>query len=74
MDILIGFSNSGRELDVKVEGDSATVVKEISDAIAAGKATFEFAAEGGVTVVVKLDTVAYVKVGPSSARKVGFSV
>ena len=73
MDIVIGFSHSPRELELKIEGDSQAVVKDITKAIEAQEKTITLVAEGGTTVLVNLAEVAYVKVGASTPRKVGFS-
>ncbi|MFC6318374.1 DUF3107 domain-containing protein [Corynebacterium gerontici] len=72
MDIKIGFGDSPRELVVSSKEDQETVVRRVSEALGQELGVLELTDEHGRRVLVRNACIAYVEVGTTSARPVGF--
>lgn len=73
MDIKIGFSDSPRELVINLESDQEAVVSQINDALNNNEATLQLEDSKGRRYLVRSAQVAYVEVGATAPRAVGFS-
>ncbi|QPK83718.1 DUF3107 domain-containing protein [Corynebacterium qintianiae] len=73
MDIRIGLSDSPRELAVSSSETQEDVLARVNTAIAEGHPTLVLEDEKGRKFLLRTDRVAYVEVGNSSARSVGFA-
>ncbi|MDO8732275.1 MAG: DUF3107 domain-containing protein [Actinomycetota bacterium] len=71
MEIKIGVTYSSREIALDSEDKPADVAKAVDEAIASG-GVLKLNDDKGRTVLVPAEKIAYVEIGPSSARKVGF--
>lgn len=73
MDIKIGFTESPRELIVKLEEASRDdAVTRIKDALTAAEGILELDDAKGRTYLINAEEVAYVEVGAVAAHPVGF--
>ncbi|PRQ11462.1 DUF3107 domain-containing protein [Corynebacterium sp. 13CS0277] len=72
MDIKIGFTDNPRELAISTDGDQDSTVNEVRDALAAGSKVIELADNRGRRYLLRAETIAYVELGASTARPVGF--
>lgn len=74
MQIKIGFVNNPRELVVTVDGDQADIAKELEaflqETSEAGTTTLSDTK--GSTFILRREHVAYIEVGTSAPRAVGF--
>jgi len=71
MEIKIGVTYSSREIALESNDQAADVAKAVDAAIASG-GLLTLNDEKGRTVLVPAEKIAYVEIGPSTARKVGF--
>ncbi|EEI15849.1 MULTISPECIES: DUF3107 domain-containing protein [Corynebacterium] len=73
MDIRIGLSDSQRELAVSSNEMQEDVLARVSAAIAEGQPTLTLEDDKGRKFLVRTERIAYVEVGNSNARAVGFA-
>ncbi|MBC3185882.1 DUF3107 domain-containing protein [Corynebacterium sp. zg-331] len=73
MDIKIGFQDSPRELVVHVaEEDNAELKARIAQSLGGGEGVLELQDTKGRTYLVRTAAIAYVDMGASAPRAVGF--
>ena len=72
MEIKIGFVNNPRELQINSDRQQDEVAEELRGALA-GDGPFEIGDDKGHRWVLRPDTIAYVELGSSAPRKVGFA-
>lgn len=73
MDIRIGIANVARELSVEIDDDEADAFTAEIEQAAAGKSTLLWVTDkSGRRVAVPVGALAYVEMGPSGERRVGF--
>lgn len=71
MDITIGFVDVSRELTISnVEGDG--IAEHISSALESGAGVLKLVDGTGRTYLARVENIAYVQLGESAPRKVGF--
>lgn len=73
MDIKIGFSDSPRELVVSSNDDRDVVATKIAEALQAGTGVLELNDDKGHRYLVRNNHIAYVEIGSSAPRTVGFA-
>lgn len=73
MDIKIGLSDSQRELAVSSNQSQDDVLALVGSAIAEGQPTVTLEDDRGRKFLVRTERIAYVEVGNSNARTVGFA-
>lgn len=71
MEIKIGVTYSSREIALESNDQADDVAKAVDTAIAKG-GVLTLKDEKGRTVLVPAEKIAYVEIGPSTVRKVGF--
>jgi len=71
MEIKIGVTYSSREIALESNDQVDDVAKAVDAAIASG-GVLTLKDEKGRTVLVPAEKIAYVEIGPSTVRKVGF--
>lgn len=74
MEVKIGIKDTPRELVVSSAQTSDEVEALVSGAVNAGDGILRLDDEKGRTYVVPARNIAYVEIGPSDSRKVGFAV
>ncbi|MET7304598.1 MULTISPECIES: DUF3107 domain-containing protein [Embleya] len=72
MEIKIGVQHAGRELVLESTDNPEDVERAIADALSGTSKLLSLTDEKGRRVIVPADRLAYVEIGESSARKVGF--
>ncbi|HUD76611.1 MAG TPA: DUF3107 domain-containing protein [Streptosporangiaceae bacterium] len=72
MEIKIGIQSAPRELVVETETDASEIEAALSAAVADGSVFAVADAKGG-KVLVPADKIAYIELGGSEPRRVGFS-
>lgn len=73
MDVKIGLIDSPRELVITVEGEQEAQVNSLREALAGSNEVLELSDTQGRRYLVRLSRVAYVEVGASTPRTVGFA-
>lgn len=73
MDIKIGFTETPRELVIKSGESREDTVARLSEALNAESKIVQLDDEKGRTYLVNTSEVAYVEIGTSDARSVGFA-
>ncbi|MDP9851841.1 DUF3107 domain-containing protein [Corynebacterium lowii] len=73
MDIKIGFQESPRELVVHVADTGADLKERIAQSLSSGEGVLELQGTKGRTYLVRNATVAYVDMGATTPRAVGFA-
>ncbi len=74
MEIRIGVVNVTREIHIEVEDDAAKKIAQAVEGASAGKEKVLWIADkNGRRVAVPADKLAYVDIGPSGERRVGFA-
>ncbi len=74
MEIRIGVINVAREIHIEVEDDeSKDLVSAIESASAGKEKVLWVSDKGGRRVAIPCDKLAYVDIGPSGERRVGFA-
>ena len=73
MDIRIGLSDTQRELAVSSNQSQDDVLALVATAIAEGQPTVTLEDDKGRKFLVRTERIAYVEVGNSNARTVGFA-
>lgn len=72
MEIRIGITNTGRELNFDTSESAADVKKAVADALNAGSTHVSFIDAKGTSYIVPTASLAYVEIGTEEARRVGF--
>jgi hypothetical protein len=72
VEIKIGVQHAGRELVLESTDNPEDVERAIADALSGTSKLLSLMDEKGRRVIVPADRLAYVEIGESSARKVGF--
>ncbi|MGP6175161.1 DUF3107 domain-containing protein [Corynebacterium sp. A21] len=73
MDIKIGLTQSPRELVISTEESQEVVVTKVKEAISSDAGILELQDDKGSKFVVNVTQIAYVEVGTSAPRTVGFA-
>ncbi|GGG76105.1 DUF3107 domain-containing protein [Corynebacterium pelargi] len=73
MDIKIGFNDSPRELIIASKEDQEAIAQRVSEALSAEHGVLDLTDEQGRRVLVRNASIAYVEVGTSTTRTVGFA-
>ncbi|MBC2643564.1 MULTISPECIES: DUF3107 domain-containing protein [unclassified Rhodococcus (in: high G+C Gram-positive bacteria)] len=73
MEVKIGVIDSPRELIVSSEQTPDEVEALVSDALAGGDGILSLQDDKGRKYLVQSSKIAYVEIGPSDIRKVGFA-
>lgn len=73
MDVKIGLIDSPRELVISVEGEQEAQVNSLREALAGSEEVLELSDTQGRRYLVRKSRVAYVEVGASTPRTVGFA-
>lgn len=74
MEIKIGIADSNRELVLQSKDSSEDVKKAVADALAARTDVLELTDDKGKQYLVPAARIAYVEIGRSDSRSVGFAV
>lgn len=72
MDIKIGFADTPRELVISSSADQNDAVKDISAALQGEKGLLQLEDEKGRKYLINVERIAYVEVGTTTQRSVGF--
>ena len=72
MEIRIGITNSGRELNFESSESADVLKKSISAALDAGATHLTFTDTKGDSYIVPTAGLAYIELGTEEARRVGF--
>ncbi|GAB16631.1 hypothetical protein GOEFS_008_00400 [Gordonia effusa NBRC 100432] len=72
VEVKIGITDSPRELTIQSTDSSDDIYKTIEDALGGKQALLTLTDEKGARFVIPVAKVAYVEVGKSETRKVGF--
>ncbi len=72
VEVKIGITESPRELTIQTADSSDDVFKTIEEALNGKQSLLTLTDEKGVRFVVPVTKVAYIEVGKSEVRKVGF--
>ncbi|MFT3714362.1 MAG: DUF3107 domain-containing protein [Gordonia sp. (in: high G+C Gram-positive bacteria)] len=72
VEVKIGIENSPRELTVTSKDTQDKVYKAVSSALDGSASLLELVDEKGAKVLVPVSKIAYVEVGSSESRKIGF--
>ena len=72
MEIRIGITNSGRELNFESSESADVLKKSISTALDAGATHLTFTDTKGDSYIVPTAGLAYIELGTEEARRVGF--
>ena len=73
MDIKIGFADSPRELVITTEDNQDEVTSRVTEALDNDNATLQLTDAKGVRYIVRARQIAYVELGTSTQRFVGFA-
>ncbi|AKE41957.1 Protein of uncharacterised function (DUF3107) [Corynebacterium kutscheri] len=73
MDIKIGFTDNPRELVISTSAAQDEVVAQVSKALKNDFELFDFTDDQGRRYLIRNTQIAYVEVGTTNARTVGFS-
>jgi hypothetical protein len=74
VEVKLGIHNGARELVVDTDATPDEVRTLVADALAATGGIFELADAKGRRVLVPAERLAYVEIGESTERRVGFSI
>ena len=72
MEVRVGIADSPRELVVSSGLSPEEVESQVADALKAGTGQLVLVDQKGARYVVPAARIAYVEIGPSDARRVGF--
>lgn len=72
MEIRIGITNTGRELNFETNESAADVKKAVAAALDAGATHVTFIDAKGTSYIVPTASLAYVELGTEETRRVGF--
>ncbi|NLF91379.1 MAG: DUF3107 domain-containing protein [Corynebacterium marinum] len=73
MDIKIGFADSPRELVITTDTDQNEVAEQVAQALDNDAATLTLTNDKGVRYIVRARQIAYVELGTTTQRSVGFA-
>ncbi|AJK68194.1 hypothetical protein B840_02830 [Corynebacterium marinum DSM 44953] len=73
MDIKIGFADSPRELVITTDTDQNEVAEQVAQALDNDAATLKLTNDKGVRYIVRARQIAYVELGTTTQRSVGFA-
>lgn len=73
MDIKIGFADSARELIISANQTQDEVAAKVTEALADDSGVFDMTDEKGRRFLVRNSRIAYVEVGTTTPRAVGFA-
>ncbi len=74
MDIRIGITHGGRELNVEVDDDAAeSAVAALEGAVSGGASVLWLTDRSGRRVGVPVDKLAFLELGPGGDRQIGFA-
>lgn len=73
MDIKIGFADSPRELVITTEDNQDEVTSRVTEALDNDNATLQLTDAKGVRYIVRARQIAYVELGTTTQRFVGFA-
>ncbi|ALC05233.1 hypothetical protein CDES_03905 [Corynebacterium deserti GIMN1.010] len=73
MDIKVGFADSGRELVISSALQQDEVAAKVSEALANDAGVLDLNDEKGRRYIIRNNKIAYVEVGTSTPRTVGFA-
>lgn len=74
MEVKIGVADSPRELTVSTTDSPDEIAKRVTDALRNAQGLLTLVDDKGRRYLVPSARVAYVEIGPSDSRRVGFSV
>lgn len=72
MEIRIGITNTGRELNFETNDSAADVKKAVAAALDAGATHLTLVDAKGTSYIVPTASLAYVELGTEETRRVGF--
>ncbi|GAA1690512.1 DUF3107 domain-containing protein [Microbacterium sediminicola] len=72
MEIRIGITQSGRELNFETSASAAEVTESVTKALDSGASSVSFTDVRGNTYIVPAASLAYVEIGTEETRRVGF--
>lgn len=72
MDIKVGFNDNPRELNITTDGEQDATVAAVREALAQGDDVIELTDERGSRYLLRTQSIAYVELGTSAKRPVGF--
>jgi hypothetical protein len=72
VEVKIGISDSTRELTVRVDESADAVHKSVETALSGSESLLHLTDEKGARLLVPVTKIAYVEVGASESRRVGF--
>lgn len=73
MDIKVGFADTARELIISSNLSQDEVVTKVSEALTNESGVFELSDDKGRRYLIRNSRIAYVEVGTSAPRTVGFA-
>lgn len=73
MDIKIGFADSPRELVITTEDNQEDVSQQVAEALDNDQATLQLTDAKGVRYIVRARQIAWVELGTTTQRFVGFA-
>lgn len=73
MDIKIGFADSPRELVITTDTNQDEVAGQVTEALNNEAATLQLTNDKGVRYIVRARQIAYVELGTTTQRSVGFA-
>ncbi|WP_156227067.1 DUF3107 domain-containing protein [Corynebacterium comes] len=73
MDIKIGFADSPRELVITTDTSQEEVAQQVAEALNNDAATLQLTNDKGVRYLVRARQIAYVELGTTTQRFVGFA-
>ena len=73
MDIKIGFADSARELIISANSSQDEVAAKVAEALADDSGVFDVTDDKGRRFLVRNSRIAYVEVGTTTPRAVGFA-
>jgi len=72
VEVKIGISDSARELTVRIDESADAVHKSVESALSGNESLLHLTDEKGVRLLVPVTKIAYIEVGASESRRVGF--
>ncbi|GAA3871023.1 DUF3107 domain-containing protein [Saccharothrix violaceirubra] len=73
MEVRVGIADSPRELQVSSGLTPDEVEAQVADALKSGSGQLTLVDQKGARFVIPAARIAYVEIGPSDARRVGFT-
>ncbi|MCK7637730.1 DUF3107 domain-containing protein [Corynebacterium pygosceleis] len=72
MDIKIGFSDTAREVVVSSNEEQDTIIEQVAEALSDDNGVLRLTDDKGRVVLARNNRIAYVEVGTTTSRPVGF--